>query len=172
MPKKSSARKKTTAIKTELTEYNKDKTPDLSLEANNNTITIIKGSKTKPGMLSMPNISDYRLGRNVAFDLGSDVGLNLVQMFNNKWPNEAIERITKNGELKEYIYGVVNKLAKLKGRKHYYNITWCYSSHNTYNVDLHKNHVDAGILLSKKNVIISRINDHTDITRSEKYSYE
>ena len=76
VPKQSSARKKTTAIKTELTEYNKDKTPDLSLEANNNTITIIKGSKTKPGMLSMPNISDYRLGRNVAFDLGSAVGLN------------------------------------------------------------------------------------------------
>ena len=62
VPKKASARKHTTAIKTELTEYNKDKTPDLSLEANNNTITIIKGSKTKPGMLSMPNISDYRLG--------------------------------------------------------------------------------------------------------------
>ena len=62
MPKKSSARKHTITIKTELTEYNKDKTLDLSLEGNNNTITIIKGSKTKPGMLSMPNISDYRLG--------------------------------------------------------------------------------------------------------------
>ena len=78
VPTKSSDRKHNTAIKTELTEYNKDKTPYLSLEANNTTITIIKGSKTKPGMLSMPNISDYRLGRNVAFDLGSDVGLNLV----------------------------------------------------------------------------------------------
>ena len=33
VPKKSSARKYTTAIKTEFTEYNKDKTPDLSLEA-------------------------------------------------------------------------------------------------------------------------------------------
>ena len=41
-------------------------------------------------MLSMPNISDYRLGRNVAFDLGSDVGLHLLQMFENKWPNDAI----------------------------------------------------------------------------------
>ena len=77
VPKKSSTRKHTTAIKIELAEYSKDKTPDLSLEENNNTITIIKGSKTKPGMLSMKNISDYRLGRNVAFDLGSDVGLNL-----------------------------------------------------------------------------------------------
>ena len=90
VPKKSSARKKTTAIQTKITEYNKDKTPDLSLEANNNTITIIKGSKTKPGMLSMPNISDCRLGRNVAFDLGSDVELNLVQMFENRLPNDDI----------------------------------------------------------------------------------
>ena len=98
VPKKSSARKKTTAIKTELTGYNKDKTPDLSLDANNNTITIIKGSKTKPGILSMPNISDYRLGRNVAFDLGSEVGLNLVQMFENKLSNDAIESIMKNVE--------------------------------------------------------------------------
>ena len=32
--------------------------------------------KEKPSMLSMPNRSDYRLGRNVAFYLGSDVGLN------------------------------------------------------------------------------------------------
>ena len=61
MPNKSSARKHSTSIKTEFTEYNKDKTLDLFLEANN-PITIIKGSKTKPGMLSMPNISDYRLG--------------------------------------------------------------------------------------------------------------
>ena len=50
-------------------------------------------------MLSMPNISDYRLGRNVTFDLGSDMGLNIVQMFKNKWPNDAIERIMKNGEI-------------------------------------------------------------------------
>ena len=81
-------------------------------------------------MLSMPNISDYRLDRNVAFDLGSDVGLNLVQMFENKWPNDDIERIMKNGESKEYIYGVVHKLANLKVRKTYYNIAWCYSSPN------------------------------------------
>ena len=47
-------------------------------------MTMIKGSKTKPGMLSIPNISDYRLGRNVAFDLESDIGLNLLQIFENK----------------------------------------------------------------------------------------
>ena len=103
---------------------------------------VTKGSKTKPGLITLSQKHDIRLGKNIAFDLDSEVGSQLKTYFDDNIPSGAINIVEKDNEIKKYIFGVVNKVTTTKGRKSHYQIAWNYSSKQLYPVDLKDELVD------------------------------
>ena len=103
---------------------------------------VTKGTKTKPGLITLSQKHDIRLGKNIAFDLDSEVGAQLITYFDDNIPSGAINIVEKDNEIKKYIFGVVNKVTTTKGRKSHYQIAWNYSSKQLYPVDLKDELVD------------------------------
>ena len=81
------------------------------------SVKVIKGSKTKPGLISFEEQSDYRIGRNVAFLLSSKEGQEIKKYFGGNVPDKALEKSMKNGKEKQYLISVIDKQSKTKGRK-------------------------------------------------------
>ena len=61
---------------------------------------VTKGSKTKPGLITLSQRHDIRLGKNIAFDLDSEVGSLLKFYFNDNIPSGAINIVEKDSEIK------------------------------------------------------------------------
>ena len=76
-----------------------------------------KGTKTKPGLITLSDKRDYRLGGKVAFDISTQIGQLILSLFNKQIPNDASIHIDINGIKKEFILGVVNKEANQRTRK-------------------------------------------------------
>ena len=81
---------------------------------------VTKGSKTKPGLITLSRKHDFRLGKNISFDLDSEVGSQLNTYFDDNIPSGAINIVKKDSEIKKYIFGVVNKVVTTKRRKNHY----------------------------------------------------
>ena len=56
----------------------------------NVSVLLTKGSKTKPGLINLSRKHDIRLGKNIAFDLDSEVGSRLNTYFDNNIPLAVI----------------------------------------------------------------------------------
>ena len=112
---------------------------------NPSSVKVIKGSKTKPGMISFEEQSDYRIGRNVAFLLSSKEGQEIIKYFGGNLPDNALEKVIKNGKEKQYLIGVIDKQSKTKGRKDHYTVSWCYSCDVLHCIDLQIQLIDKGI---------------------------
>ena len=61
---------------------------------------ITKGSKTKPILITLSRKDDIRLGKNIAFDLESEVGTRLNTFFDYKISSGAINILEKYSEIK------------------------------------------------------------------------
>ena len=121
---------------------------------NRSSVTVIKGSKSKPGLITFENQGDYRVGRNIAFLLNSKEGKEIKNYFGDEIPENAIETVTKNGKKRNYLVGVVDKKSKTKGRKDHYTVAWCYSCDVLHSIDLQVEIIDRGItqFLAMKNI--------------------
>ena len=108
-------------------------------------VTVVKGSKRKPGLITFENKGDYRIGRNVAFLLTSKEGREIKNYFGGNIPENAIESVQKNGKSKNYLVGVIDKKSNVKGRKDHYTVAWCYSCDILHSIDLQIEVIDKGI---------------------------
>ena len=128
-------------------------TKEINRNKNSSSVKVIKGSKSKPGMISFDEQNDYRIGRYVAFLLSSKEGREIKNYFNGNVPDNALETVVKNGKEKQYLIGVIDKQSKTKGRKDHYTVSWCYSCDVLHCIDLQIQIIDKGIsqYLSMKN---------------------
>ena len=88
------------------------------------------------------------MGRNVAFNLSSEIGEKLILLFKDI-PKEAIIETVYNLEKQQFITGVINKKSN-KTRVHHYEVTWNYSHSSLYPIDFNMTILSTAIETHKR----------------------
>ena len=105
-------------------------------------VTVVKGSKTKPGLISFAEDNDHRIGRKVAFLIDSKEGRSLMNYFDECIPAEAIQTYIQKSDPIKFLVGVVNKRSK---RKNCYTVAWEWSCATLHEVDFEVTIIDRAI---------------------------
>ena len=75
----------------------------------------------------------------------SNEGECLSQYFGNNIPEEAIQSVTKKSNKRDYLIGVVNKLANKTKRKNCYTVSWEWSCPELHDIDFEASVIDKAI---------------------------
>ena len=124
---------------------NSEKKKSGTQKCKDDSITVVKGSKAKPGLISFTEDKDHRLGRKVAFLIDSKEGRSLLEYFDKSIPNEAIQIYTKKSDPIKFLVGVVHKRSTKKKRKNCYTVAWEWSCATLYEVDFEVTAIDRAI---------------------------
>ena len=124
---------------------NSEKKKSGTQKCKDDSITVVKGSKAKPGLISFTEDKDHRLGRKVAFLIDSKEGRSLLEYFDESIPNEAIQIYTKKSDPIKFLVGVVHKRSTKKKRKNCYTVAWEWSCATLYEVDFEVTAIDRAI---------------------------
>ena len=107
--------------------------------------TVVRGSKTKPGLISFAEDNDHRIGRKVAFLIDSKEGRSLTNYFDDCIPAEAIQTYIQKSDPVKFLVGVVNKRSKIAKRKNCYTVAWEWSCATLHEVDFEVTTIDRAI---------------------------
>ena len=108
-------------------------------------VIVVKGSKTKPGLISFAEDNDHRIGRKVAFLIDSKEGKSLTTYFDDCIPAEAIQTYIQKSDPIKFLVGVVNKRSKTARRKNCYTVAWEWSCATLHEVDFEVTTIDRAI---------------------------